>query len=303
MKYSELQRNPLCLNLSFIYPKLSKFMSATEFYDIVNIGQHCVERFIDSTNTPEIKALDIELAGCSNLSAPYQVGRVNPPNHTLFYSLNGMGKIRTPKGSLTVTPGQLAILPAKQSFEVSIESERWDIIWVNLADTAQWHYLYEIDAPLLERLPLEGLHHAMELLYLSKSSEHRHALIPLIKDYLSSVAKPKDQPLPSRLIALFEHVEKQLQLNWNVKLLSERAHYSAPHLHRLCLSHFNRSPMQQVIYLRMARAKNLLLNTQWPIAYIANYVGYSNVFTFSKRFKKSEGVPPSHYREQHTQQG
>lgn len=55
------------------------------FRDIVNIGPHCLERFIDSTNAPEIKALDIELAGCSNLSGTYQVGRVTPPNHTIFY--------------------------------------------------------------------------------------------------------------------------------------------------------------------------------------------------------------------------
>lgn len=54
------------------------------FRDIVNIGPHCLERFIDSTNAPEIKALDIELAGCSNLSGTYQVGRVTPPNHTIF---------------------------------------------------------------------------------------------------------------------------------------------------------------------------------------------------------------------------
>ena len=49
--------------------------------------------------------------------------------------------------------------------------------------------------------------------------------------------------------------------------------------------------------LRMQRARNLLLKTQWPISYIAHYVGYANVFTFSKRFKKSVGKPPREFRE------
>ena len=91
------------------------------FRDIVNIGPHCLERFIDSTNAPEIKALDIELAGCSNLSGTYQVGRVTPPNHTIFYSLKGSGKILTPSGEYALPASSVIILPAHQSFEVQID--------------------------------------------------------------------------------------------------------------------------------------------------------------------------------------
>jgi len=272
-------------------------ITPTRFQDIVNIGPNCVERFIDSSNAPEIKDLSIELAGCSNLSAPYQVGRINPPNHTLFYSLKGSGYINTLQGRLVVEQGGLAILPAMQSFEVNIQSSAWDIIWLNLANNDVWAHLRAQRPKLIEDIQLEGLHHAMELLYLSDDSVHRQRLIPIIQAYLGRIVKPETPSIPSRLMGLFSQVERQLQFNWSVELLSEQIHYSPPHLHRLCLSHFGRSPMQQVIFLRMLRAKTLLTNTQWPVSYIANYVGYSNVFTFSKRFKKSTGVPPSVYRE------
>jgi AraC-like DNA-binding protein len=278
---------------------MKSLQKPTLFQDIVNIGPNCVERFIDSSNAPEIKDLSIELAGCSNLSAPYQVGRINPPNHTLFYSLKGSGFIHTPHGHLVVEQGSLAILPAMQSFEVTIQSSEWDIIWLNLADNDVWAHLRTQQARLIEDIQLEGLHHAMELLYLSDDTGHRQSLIPLIQAYLGRIVKPVTaSSVPSRLMGLFSQVERQLQFNWSVELLSEQIHYSPPHLHRLCLSHFGRSPMQQVIFLRMMRAKTLLANTQWPVSYIANYVGYSNVFTFSKRFKKSTGLPPSVYREQ-----
>ena len=283
-----------------------------DFRDIVNIGPRCVERFIDTTNAPEIKALDIELAGCSNLSGEYQVGRVNPPNHTLFYSLKGRGKVVTPSGEYALPPSTLIILPAHQSFEVRIseniqeiadnaQSSQWDIIWLNLSDTPLWQHLYRVKQPVQNDIDLTGLHHAMELLYIEDKSQHRLAVIPIIEQYLQRIATPVKGTHHTRLNALFSTVEKRLQFNWNIASLANLVHYSAPHLHRLCLLHFNRSPMQQVIHLRMARAKNLLISTQWPIAYIANYVGYSNVFTFSKRFKKSEGVPPSEYRERHHQ--
>ena len=277
------------------------------FRDIVDIGPKCFERFIDSSNAPEISELEIELAGCSNLSGDYTVGRVSPPNHTLFYSIHGKGKFRVPSGEMQLDEGQLIILPAGQSFEVTIVSEQWDIIWVNLADSERWKSFSKSEAAVLDNAKLEGLHHAMELLYLERDVDSREAAMQLVSRYLYRIIDAplsdvhthdeKERRQVSRLHSLFSAVEKQLQFNWDMESLSEKAHYSAPHLHRLCLQVFGRSPKQHVIYLRMTRAKSLLQSTQWPVSYIASYVGYANVFTFSKRFKKSTGLPPSAYRE------
>ena len=277
------------------------------FRDIVDIGPKCFERFIDSSNAPEISELEIELAGCSNLSGNYTVGRVSPPNHTLFYSIHGQGKFRVPSGEMQLDEGQLIILPAGQSFEVTIVSEQWDIIWVNLADSERWKSFSKSEAVVLDNAKLEGLHHAMELLYLERDVDSREAAMQLVSRYLYRIIDAplsdvhthdeKERRQVSRLHSLFSAVEKQLQFNWDMESLSEKAHYSAPHLHRLCLQVFGRSPKQHVIYLRMTRAKSLLQSTQWPVSYIASYVGYANVFTFSKRFKKSTGLPPSAYRE------
>lgn len=277
------------------------------FRDIVDIGPKCFERFIDSSNAPEISELEIELAGCSNLSGDYTVGRVSPPNHTLFYSIHGQGKFRVPSGEMQLDEGQLIILPAGQSFEVTIVSEQWDIIWVNLADSERWKSFSKSEAAVLDNAKLEGLHHAMELLYLERDVDSREAAMQLVSRYLYRIIDAplsdvhthdeKERRQVSRLHSLFSAVEKQLQFDWDMESLSEKAHYSAPHLHRLCLQVFGRSPKQHVIYLRMTRAKSLLQSTQWPVSYIASYVGYANVFTFSKRFKKSTGLPPSAYRE------
>ena len=276
------------------------------FSDIVNIGPSCFERFIDSSNAPQISDIDIELAGCSNLSGNYTVGRVSPPNHTLFYSINGQGKFRTPTGELPLREGQLIVLPANQSFEVNIVSSQWDIIWLNLANAERWKVFKKNNAVIVDNAKLEGLHHAMELLYLERDADNRNAAMQVVTRYLQRIVETATGKLQAhenkqarqlnRLHNLFAAVDKQLQFDWDMQNLSEKAHYSAPHLHRLCLQVFGRSPKQHVIHLRMARAKSLLLSTQWPVAYIANYVGYANVFTFSKRFKKSTGVSPTEFR-------
>ena len=269
----------------------------TSFIDIVNIGPDCFERFIDSVNVPEIGNLDIELAGCSNLSGEYKVGRASPTNHTLFYTLDGGGVVRTPDGEFPLPKHGLAVLKANVPFEVEISDARWDIIWLNLSDTSRWHSVYDVKTPVIEHCELQVVHHIMEVLYLEQQPALRSALIPIIEKHLSeTVLSSNTQHKPDRLAQLFTLVNNQLQLSWTVQDMCERVHYSAPHLHKLCLAQFGRSPIQQLIYLRMERAKKLLLNTNWPISHIGQYVGYPNVFNFSKRFKKSEGLSPSAFR-------
>jgi AraC-like DNA-binding protein len=251
----------------------------------------------------EIKSLDIELAGCSNLSGKYCVARTAPPDHTLFYTLSGQGKLTTINKQYDLTPHTLAILPAKQAFAVSIAAEHWDIFWINLANSKRWQQAALSEAVVLENQQLESLHLAMELLYSEPKESLREGVMPILQHYLDLMFTTQilqghlQNHTEDRLQGLFQEIEKRLQFDWSIDAMCKLVHYSPPHLHRLCKTKFAKSPMQQLIYLRMERSKNLLLNTQWPISHIANYVGYPNIFTFSKRFKKSVGVSPSEFRE------
>lgn len=265
--------------------------------DILTIGQKCTERFIDSAVLAEIEELDVRLAGCSNLSGEYKVARTFPLEHTLFYTVSGAGKLVTNQKEWALKPNTLAILPAKQGFCVSIDAAHWDIIWLNLANNKRWQHLCLSEASVLDDQKLAPLHFAMELLYSEPSAKLREGALPILRHYLGD-AQLHIQAVPThpRINALFEDIEKRLQFDWNIMEMSQHAHYSPPHLHRLCKMRFGRSPMQQLIFLRIERAQKLLLSTQWPISHIASYVGYANIFNFSKRFKKSVGISPSEFR-------
>ncbi len=241
------------------------------FSDIVNIGPNCIERFIDNSNAPEIGHLDIELAGCSNLSGEYTVGRVAPPNHTLFYSLKGSGVFRTPSGVFSLNEGELIVLPAKQSFEVSISGHSWDIFWLNLSNTATWKSLLRKGAYVIEHASLEGLHHAMELLYLERISQNREAAIQVVSHYLKALfadgapvdnyeqteEKDKHNAHNKRLTTLFSAVDRQLQFEWNMQHLSEKAHYSAPHLHLALCKTIRKKPYATRYFFANASGEKL----------------------------------------------
>jgi AraC-like DNA-binding protein len=244
-----------------------------------------------------MKQLEITLAGCSNLSGRYCVGRTAPLEHTLFYTVNGQGKLTTADQEYGLTANTLAILPSKQSFEVSIAAEHWDIIWLNLANTTRWQHIAVSDTLVLEDQTLEPLHFAMELLYSESDHNLREGVIPIVSHYLNATLQGEIQnTAKNRLLSLFQDIEKRLQYNWNIEAMCKQLHYSPPHLHRLCQAQFGKSPIQKLIHLRMERAKSLLLNTRWPVQYIASYVGYTDIFNFSKSFKKWVGLSPSAFR-------
>ena len=265
--------------------------------DVLDIGQNCYERFIDADVLAEMKDLEITLAGCSNLSGRYCVGRTAPLEHTLFYTLKGQGKLTTIDKEYALVANTLAILPTKQSFEVRIDGEQWDIIWLNLANTKRWKHLILDKALIIEDQKLEPLHFAMELLYSEPDARLREGVMPILSYYLNATLTGDNQnKTNNRLYNLFQDIEKRLQYDWTIEAMCEQLHYSPPHLHRLCKAQFGKSPIQKLIHLRIERAKSLLLNTYWPVQHIARYVGYTNIFNFSKSFKKSVGVSPSEFR-------
>lgn len=265
--------------------------------DVLDIGPNCYERFIDADILTEMKALEITLAGCSNLSGRYCVARTAPLEHTLFYTIKGQGKLTTIDNEYTLGANSLAILPTKQSFEVTIVGEQWDIIWLNLANTKRWQHIALEKSFVINDQKLDPLHFAMELLYSEPDATLRTGVLPILSYYLNAALQGGQQNnTNNRLHNLFQDIEKRLQFDWTIEAMCDQLHYSPPHLHRLCKAQFGKSPIQKLIHLRIERAKSLLLNTRWPIQHIASYVGYTNIFNFSKSFKKLVGIPPTEFR-------
>jgi len=60
------------------------------------------------------------------------------------------------------------------------------------------------------------------------------------------------------------------------------------------------SPNQYILELRLKRAKNLLLITKLNISEISYQIGFSNIYYFSKMFKKKYGSSPKAFRVQNT---
>ena len=77
--------------------------------------------------------------------------------------------------------------------------------------------------------------------------------------------------------------------------LAGELHVSRSHLHHLMKRHYNVSPQQHLLTLRIERAAILVTQQLYSLEQIARQTGYGSAFALSKAFKKIKGLSPRHY--------
>ena len=83
----------------------------------------------------------------------------------------------------------------------------------------------------------------------------------------------------------------------NVADIANYAGISEVHLRRIFKSATNTTPIKYINYLRLEKAKNMLINSNYSVNEIALLVGFEDAYYFSRIFKKEFGISPSEYKE------
>jgi len=98
---------------------------------------------------------------------------------------------------------------------------------------------------------------------------------------------------------LTAQMQKNLGGELDLDALASTANLSKFHFIRRFKEHTGHAPIQRFIQMKMQRACELLDSTDKAIKVIAGEVGYQDAFYFSRIFKRTIGVSPQKYREQH----
>ena len=86
---------------------------------------------------------------------------------------------------------------------------------------------------------------------------------------------------------------------WSVELMAKAVRFSPSYFQKLYKSIFNTACMTDVIYARIEKAKELLMQTALTAREISALCGYQNETHFSRQFKQFTGTAPQEYRKRY----
>lgn len=127
---------------------------------------------------------------------------------------------------------------------------------------------------------------------------HEMILTNLLENFLRRlqrlVALGKDhQALRTELVKVQQYLERHVAQPLSVPQMAAMAGMSAPHFSEEFRQAFGMPPARYLTNLRMEQALHFLRDRNSRVNEVAHYVGYEDVFHFSRMFKKQFGFSPS----------
>lgn len=138
----------------------------------------------------------------------------------------------------------------------------------------------------------EALYYIRSFDYQEKNKEIYDALISLIKLFEEELAGVTIQSGQIQEFIEAHYASSE----FSIAMLANRFHISIAYMSYLCKKYFHENFSDYLWNMRMERAKFLLRNTQDSVEDICVAVGYENVSSFRRKFKKELGLTPSQYR-------
>ncbi len=95
-----------------------------------------------------------------------------------------------------------------------------------------------------------------------------------------------------------KYIEQNYQKQIDLNQIAEYFSFSPSYLTKIFVKHTNITPSKYIMNYRINIAKQLLGDASLTINMVANLVGYTDPFHFSKTFKQVAGISPANYREE-----
>ncbi len=102
----------------------------------------------------------------------------------------------------------------------------------------------------------------------------------------------KEDTLPKQID---EYISSHLDADLSVGALCAQFNISRSGLYQIAKTYFGKGIEQLTRELRIAKAKSILVDTNYPVSEVAAMVGYYDYNYFIKVFKKETGVTPKQY--------
>lgn len=112
---------------------------------------------------------------------------------------------------------------------------------------------------------------------------------------LGGIVERAHNNIPTVVRKMIIYIKKNLTKPLSLSEISSQCSVSAPYASRIFKKYMNMTVTEYINSEKLYYACELIVNTSMNISEIADYLGYCDVFYFSKLFTKKFGIPPSKY--------
>ncbi|UUZ84087.1 AraC family transcriptional regulator [Paenibacillus sp. P26] len=231
-------------------------------------------------------------------------------DYDLWYVLSGKGQMRLKGCVHPLRKGACFVVHPGDQPEASQDAEdRLSVIFIHFRVLSPEGDLREIQPePLPERVvyledPYELeqlLGHALEARF-RQDDWTRLEFDCTLKQILIRLYRSREEPEFSALskkqrqavTRVMHRVQEEIGHRLPHEELAELVGLTPAYLGKLFKAHTGISLKEYMTRVRLKRAKHLLSETTMNVSQVADALGYSSVFLFSKQFKRQFGAPPS----------
>lgn len=233
----------------------------------------------------------------------------NNPDYVLIYCVSGSGwyKINGKKKSLNAN--HFVVLPRKTDFQFGAENaQQWSVYFVRFNGAigeSMYKYLLrdkkadQTTPPLVGRIAqFRDIMHHLDLMdnleNLLYANFRFYSFLGTFRlTVFNYMKKGVDNIIERCIIIMKEHLHENLTL----EQLAKEACVSASYLSALFRQKTHYSPIHLYTSLKIQKASQLLKATKQPIKQIAEEMGYTDQYSFSRSFKQIMGTSPKKFRE------
>lgn len=141
---------------------------------------------------------------------------------------------------------------------------------------------------------VECWRHGAPTMQLRAQSYATNLIIMLLESHVPSAKPVRTQG--NLLHWVRSYLSIHMSENLTVQDMADRANLSVSRFNEVFKHEFGVTPRQFLIDMRISHAKELLLTTTLSVDNIASYCGFSDIYHFSKIFKRRVGISPTSFR-------
>lgn len=251
-----------------------------------------INEFIINENYKDFNPL---LFGSENCMPNWSFGPTKREYWLLHYVVSGKGIFRRENTTYNIKAGDIFVIPPYIETYYQADKEKpWHYIWVGFTTSNEKllkPFLYpiikcnnagEIFITMLDCLNMEN----------GKSAFLSSCIFKLYSALLETNDKSSNDYVDKALNYIHAEYMKKISVNEIAGLLNLNRSY----LTVLFKNKIGDTPGQYILNYRLQKAANLMLTHGETPSNVAIYCGFSDLYSFSKAFKKKFGCSPKNYK-------